>query len=409
VANILKRYTSGFIDRYRPTLSRQVESTLARLGFCRTAPLGGRTYACNQCQTQISLYNSCTDRHCPQCSGARRADWLDKAAGLLLPEITYFQVVFTVPDKLSGLMLGNRRQLYRTLMHAAWEALKESIETKLGMQASAMMVLHTWNQRLEHHPHVHLLVPGSGPSLDGQRWIACQQTQPTNHTPGKPTLVDNKQLSQEFSKRFLRKLNSLQRRGKLVLEGGLAPLQEPEAWSTFTHTLVEHDWCVFIERPPTAESTPAHVLKYLARYMTGGPISDRRLVSCENDVVSFMARNKDKHSSVGQVVERLTGVEFTRRWSLHILPKGFTKSRGFGGYSSARRTGFISLCQQLQPLSAVVEDQSAVGDADSLVADKAEVRCCAQCQQPLQLIGDTRRPSWRDLFYGPDHHAWFES
>lgn len=409
MSNLLKRYTPEFIDKYRPTLSRQVESTLARLGFCRTAPLGGRTYACNQCRTKISLYNSCTDRHCPQCSGARRADWLDKAASLLLPEVTYFQVIFTVPDKLSGLMLGNRRPLYRTLMHAAWEALKESIETKLGMQASAMMVLHTWNQRLEHHPHVHLLVPGSGPSLDGQRWMECQQTQPTRRTPAKPTLVDNKHLSQDFRKRFLHKLNSLRRRGKLVLEGELAPLQTSEAWSTFINTLIEHDWCVFIERPPTAESTPAHVLKYLARYMTGGPISDRRLVNCENDDISFMARNKDKHSSVGQVVERLTGMEFTRRWSLHILPKGFTKLRGYGGYSSARRTGFISLCKLLQPLTSVVEDQSAVGAADSLVVDKAEVRCCAKCQQPLQLICETRRPSWRDLFYGPDHHAWFES
>lgn len=231
----------------------------------------------------------------------------------------------------------------------------------------------------------------------------------TRRTPAKPTLVDNKHLSQDFRKRFLHKLNSLRRRGKLVLEGELAPLQTSEAWSTFINTLIEHDWCVFIERPPTAESTPAHVLKYLARYMTGGPISDRRLVNCENDDTSFMARNKDKHSSVGQVVERLTGIEFTRRWSLHILPKGFTKSRGYGGYSSARRTGFISLCKLLQPLTPAVEDQSAVGAADSLVADEAEVRCCAKCQQPLQLICETRRPSWRDLFYGPDHHAWFES
>ena len=108
----------------------------------------------------------------------------------------------------------------------------------------------------------------------------CQQTKATSRSPGKPTLVDNQKLSAEFSKRFLRKLKSLHRRDKLEIEGELAGLQEQLAWAKFTETLLEHDWCVFIQRPPASESSPEHVLKYLARYMTGGPISDRRLVSC---------------------------------------------------------------------------------------------------------------------------------
>jgi len=372
--------------------------------------MGGRTYACQQCQTKISLYNSCADRHCPQCSGARRGNWLDNAAELLLPGVTYFQVVFTLPAKLSSLMLGNRRELYRTLMHAAWEALKECIESELGMQASAMMVLHTWNQRLEHHAHVHLLVPGSGPSLDGQRWIECKLTKATGRSPAKPTLVDNKKLSAEFSKRFLRKLKLLHRRGKLAIEGDLATLQSPLAWAKFTDSLLEHDWCVFIERPPTAQSSPEHVLKYLARYMTGGPISDRRLVSCEEDVVTFMAREKKQGGSKRQVPVKLSGVEFVRCWSLHILPKGFTKSRCFGGYSSARRTAFITQCKQLQPAAEAVDaDEPSAGEAPLEDLKTSPERCCAKCQQPLQLIAQTRRPSWRDLFYGPDHHPWFES
>jgi len=406
VANVIKRFTPDFVAQHRHHLARQVESTLARIGFCRTAPMGGRTYACDQCQTKVSLYNSCADRHCPQCSGARRGNWLDKAAQLLLPAITYFQVVFTLPDKLSPLILGNRRELYRTLMHAAWESLKDCIESELGMQASAMMVLHTWNQRLEHHPHVHLLVPGSGPSLDGQRWIECQQTPGTGRQPGKPTLVDNRKLSSEFSKRFLKKLTSLHRRGKLAIEGELAALQEPLAWAKFTDSLLEHDWCVFIQRPPTAKASPQHVLKYLARYMTGGPISDRRLTSCENEMVTFLAREKKKGGSKKQVPVELSGVEFTRCWSLHILPKGFTKSRCFGGYSSANRTQFIAKCKLLLPFEAVAQqDEHHQVDAPQPTTE----RLCAKCQQPMQLIAETRRPSWRDLFYGPDHQPWFES
>ncbi len=272
------------------------------------------------------------------------------------------------------------------------------------------MVLHTWNQRLEHHPHVHLLVPGSGPSLDGKRWIECQQTKATSSSPSKPTLVDNKKLSAEFSKRFLRKLKSRHRRGKLEIEGELATLQEPLAWAKFTDSLLEHDWCVFIQRPPTAESSPEHVLKYLARYMTGGPISDRRLVSCGNDVVTFMAREKKKGGSKRQVPVELAGVEFTRLWSLHILPKGFTKSRCFGGYSSANRTAFIAKCKRLQP-PADAADEAETTTGEALVEDlkPSSERLCAKCQQPLVLIAETRRPSWRDLFYGPDHQPWFES
>ena len=370
--------------------------------------MGGRTYSCKECKSSVSNYNSCTDRHCPQCGGARRGDWLDKTAELLLPGVTYFQVVFTLPDKLSSLILGNRETLYRTLMHAAYESLKESIESELGMQAAALIVLHTWNQRLEHHPHVHALVPGSGPSLDGKRWVDCRMTKETGSKPAKPFLVDNEALGKEFCKRFIRKLKSLHRRGKLELKGRVRKMQDPIAWAEFTENLLEHDWCVFIERPPTAESTPQHVLKYLARYMTGGPISDGRLVSCEHDIVTFMARNKDKNSSKAQVPVKLSGVEFTRRWSLHVLPKNFTKTRCFGGYSSSMKDEFLALCRALRPHAEFQKELPTEYELEE-ESDTDDPPSCPLCEQPMQLTAETERPSWRELFYGPDHHHWFES
>lgn len=381
--------------------------------------MGGRTYECQQCHAEVSLYNSCTDRHCPQCSGARRGDWLNKAAELLIPGVTYFQVVFTLPDKLSPLILGNRRELYRALLQAAAESLGKRVETERGMQSASLMVLHTWNQRLEHHPHVHALVPGSGPSLDGQRWIDVKMTRGTRSKPARPFLVDNRILGQEFRQCYLRRLNSLYRRGKLKLEGRLASLQDAAAWQAFIDTLGQHDWCVFIEPPPKSESTPEHVLKYLARYMTGGPISDRRLVSCENDIVTFMARSKDKTKSKHQVPVKLSGVEFTRCWSLHILSKGFTRTRCYGGYSSRYRKRFIARCKELCPVSAAAPAADPVSgpepekdrEAALLVEDRAPFcpQCRPQCEQRMTLIRDTPRPSWRELFYGPAHPAWFES
>lgn len=333
--------------------------------------------------------------------------------------MTYFQVVFTLPDKLSPLILGNRSVLYRALMQAAAQSLRKRVETERRMQSGALMVLHTWNQRLDHHPHVHALVPGSGPSLDGQRWIECPMTRRTRSKPARPFLVDNKVLGQEFRKCYLRKLNSLHRRGKLKLQQNLASLQDPQTWNSCLDSLTEHDWCVFIEPPPTNESTPDHVLKYLARYMTGGPISDHRLVSCENDIVTFMARSKDKQKPQQQVPEKLCAVEFTRRWSLHILPKGFTKTRCYGGYSGRYRKSFIALCHQLHPQPCADERQSAAPESE--VELKPEQHCdvenildqraptCPHCQQKMTPVSETPRPSWRDLFYVPAHRGWVES
>ncbi|MDA1055996.1 MAG: transposase zinc-binding domain-containing protein, partial [Planctomycetota bacterium] len=142
----------------------------------------------------MPVYNSCTDRHCPQCRGASRADWVDKTAPLLRGGTEYFQVVFTLPDKLSSLVLGNRRALYRLLFRSAASALQRSIGKECGMPAASTMVLHTWNQRLGHHAHIHALVPGSGPSLDGTRWVPCRYTQATRQKPARPFLVDNKEL-----------------------------------------------------------------------------------------------------------------------------------------------------------------------------------------------------------------------
>lgn len=186
MAAILKAYTAPFLTRYRQRVSRHVQSTLTRINFCRTASLGGRVYRCSQCGHQVHLYNSCTDRHCPTCSGARRADWVARKSTLLHPGVTYFQGVFTIPDQLSSLVLGNRRACYRLLFQAAWRALRVSIGQECGLQPAATMMLHTWNQRLEHHPHVHALIPGSGPSLDGRRWVPCRVT------PGRRTVAQSR-------------------------------------------------------------------------------------------------------------------------------------------------------------------------------------------------------------------------
>ena len=202
-----------------------MQSTLAKLELCRTVALGGHLYRCDACDIECRVSNSCGDRHCPQCAGAKRADWLDSTSQLLLPGITYFQVVFTIPDKLSALALGNRKEMYDLLFRAAWKTLKEVIADEQHFEAAAAMVLHTWNQMLEAHAHLHAMVPGGGPALTGDhRWIKSRRPH-VKQCDGN-YLCDSEELKSRFRKTFLAGLKRLHANGKLNLTGDWEFLQD---------------------------------------------------------------------------------------------------------------------------------------------------------------------------------------
>jgi Putative transposase/Transposase zinc-binding domain len=398
---LLRQYTPDYLEYYGGQAVPQVQSVLAKLALCRTAALGGHVYECPQCQHRCSVYNSCIDRHCPLCSGGRRADWLQRTAELLLPKSVYFQVVFTLPDQLWPLMLGNRRATYRLLFHAAWAALREVLREELGCEPAALMVLHTWNQRLEHDPHLHALVPGGGPALDGQQWVQSRhRRQPRRR---QPYLVDHELLSARFRDKFLAGLTRLHRDGKLKLTGKWSSWKDPAAFSTWLKTFSDCAWVVFIEPPPTEQAQPEHVLKYLARYLTGGPISDHRLIDHQDDEVTFWARSPDKKAGNRPEPYTLPGVEFTRRWALHILPKGFVKSRCFGGFSCRHRKAYLSRCRAL--LGA---EPPAPESAQTPPEEPKPTRICPKCQTPLECISQVERPGWNRVLNGPDRPGWYD-
>ena len=139
--DILRRYTPATGSRYR--FASHVRGVLSKILLCRTPLLRGRRYECPGCGQQSQVYNSCTERNCPQCSGARRRDWLENTSRLLLPGVNYFQVIFTLPDKLSPLILGNRRELYSLQLRCAWRALAHCLQHDAKYHPAALMVLHT--------------------------------------------------------------------------------------------------------------------------------------------------------------------------------------------------------------------------------------------------------------------------
>jgi hypothetical protein len=381
----------------------QVQKVLAKLALCRTSALGGHTYECPQCQHRCQVYNSCLDRHCPLCGGGRRADWLDKTSELLLPNIDYFQVVFTLPDDLWPLMLGNRRPTYRLLFHAAWEALQEVLREELGCEPAALMVLHTWNQHLEHYPHLHALVPGGGPSKDGQQWVGSKPRRVRGQD--KPYLVDNHLLSARFRDKFLAGLTRLHRDGKLKLTDRWSYLQDPTAFRDWLQPLSDCDWVVFIEPPPTEHANPEHVLKYLARYLTGGPISDRRLIDHQDGKVTFWARGHDKKAGHQREPCTLRGAEFTRRWALHILPKGFVKSRCFGGFSCRHRRTYLDRCRALLGAEHAAPAEAAAAESGEA---SPPTRPCPRCQTPMTCVSQGERVSWRKVLKGRHCPPWYD-
>lgn len=394
------------MKQHRGQAVPQVQSTLAKLSLCRTWKLGGRLHECESCGHRQTRYNSCGDRHCPTCSGSKRADWLDSTAGLLLPKVDYFQVVFTIPDKLSSLALGNRQVMYNLLFQSAWRALKHVVEGEQGFEAAAVMVLHTWNQKLEPHAHVHALVPGGGPSLrDPNVWVTSRCRSGKRHDG--PFLADAKDLRRTFRDAFLRGLKRLHARDELKLDGDWSHLQDAGALKDYLEPLERVDWVTFIE-PPPENSRPEHVVKYLARYMTGGPISDRRLISHDEDTVTFYARSGTKMPG-GQLspssLYELTGIEFTRCWSMHILPKGFTKTRRFGGYSNRHRQRYVAKCLSL--LKAIVREDLPNPTVEP-TSEETEVIRCTNCNHVAQLIVEEPRPSWRAVMTGEHRPRWYE-
>ena len=388
----------------------QVQSTLAKLSLCRTAALGEHVYECSTCDHRAVVYNSCGDRHCPQCSGAKRSNWLDSTARLLLPGVDYFQVVFTIPDNLSSLTLGNRRAMFNLLFRSAWRALKRTIENEQQFEAAAAMVLHTWNQKLDAHIHVHALVPGGGPSLtNAEAWKTSRP--PVDKNQNRLWLADADELRLAFRTRFLAGLRRLHAAGKLKLTGDWEHLRNEDAFDAWLKPMEEIDWVTYIQSPPSQDSTPEHVLKYLARYMTGGPISDRRVISHENGFVKFTARAGTTHGGSDEVEEvKLPEAEFVRRWSLHILPKGFTKTRRFGGFSNYHSRRYMSVCRRLLSLEAPTDpptnSEQPVDESVECGESKSSPRC-PHCETAMQRVAGRGSPGWSIVMNSRFRPRWY--
>jgi hypothetical protein len=361
----------------------QQRKVFASLAACRTAAMGGHLQRCTTCDTQTPVYNSCGNRHCPKCQAGDRAAWLEARRRELLP-VEYFHVVFTVPHELAPVAAAHPAVFYNLLFRAVRETLLQVAATPrhLGAQIGGLMVLHTWGQTLELHPHVHVIVPGGGLSPDGTRWISCK--------PG--FFLPVRVLSRLLRGKLLAFLREVYDRGELRWTGGLAPLADPQQFSRFLAALYQKEWAVYAKPP---HNGPEQALKYLARYTYRVAISNERIESLENDQVTF--RYKDYAHGHRWRRMTLTVHEFLRRFMQHVLPRRFVRIRSFGLLANRGRDEQLAHCRQLLGC----KERETVAETGELLrnssADEDNPRCPACGQGTLLLVARIPRPRQSEL------------
>ena len=348
VADIFRDHGAAWRHANRGHVSLCQLKVMSAIESCRTAALGGHVERCEDCTHTRIAYNSCRNRHCPKCQGAAAKQWLAEREADLLP-VGYFHIVFTLPAPIADIAYQNKAVIYDILFKASAEALSTiAADPKhLGARVGITSVLHTWGSAMTHHPHVHMIVPGGGVSLDGERWVSCR--------PGFFLAV--RVLSRLFRRLFLEKLIAAHK--QLQFFGNYAALANAQKFATYLAPLRKTKWVVYAKRPFGGAQA---VLAYLARYTHRVAISNRRLISLDHAGVTFKWKDyRAKGRERAKVMTLATG-EFIRRFLIHVLPSGFHRIRHYGLFAGSKRADNVARARELL---AVPKPQSQAAAADA--------------------------------------------
>jgi len=370
VGDIFRQYGAAYRQEHK--LPLQQLKAMRAIERCRTSALGGHIEVCDECGYERISYNSCRNRHCPKCQSLARERWLLARQQDLLP-ISYFHVVFTLPDELNRLCLVNQKVMYDLLFRAGSETILDlgRDARHIGGKVGMMAVLHTWGQNLMDHPHLHGIVTGGGLSADGQRWVY-----PKKMTPQQDFFIHVNIISALFKKKFLAYLKQAYQQGKLKCVGEIAPLAEPHNFQQLLDRLYQKKWNSYCKKP---FGGPAKVLNYLGRYTHRVAMANRRLVKLEAGNVTFKWR--DYREGNKHKLMTLDAFEFIRRFLLHILPKGYFKIRYYGLLASRNQRTDLELCRQLLQVAVKIAEQAQRLSWQELMMElfDLDVRRCPVC------------------------------
>ena len=387
VAEIFRDHGAAWRKANAGHLSLGQLKAMAAIEACRTAELGGHVARCEDCAHTVISYNSCGNRHCPKCQGAAARQWLSERDAELLP-LPYYHVVFTLPSAIGAIAWQNKGLVYGLLFKAASETmLTIAADPKhLGARIGITAVLHTWGSALTHHPHVHMIVPGGGLSLDDQRFVPCRRR----------FFLPVRVLSRLFRRLFLERLAATYEQGRLILEGNLSTLASPAAFAAVLKPLRRKNWFVYAKRPFAG---PKAVLAYLSRYTHRVAISNARLIAHDGRGVTFHYKDYRADGLAQRKVMTLATDEFIRRFMLHILPKGFHRIRHYGLFANTGRAAHIARLRELLGCALPPAEKVASSSQD----EPAETvlppcPCCGGRMIVIEIFERGTQPRYRQPF-----------
>jgi len=358
---------------------------MSAIESCRTAALGGHVARCEKCAHTLIAYNSCRNRHCPKCQGAAAQEWLAAREAELLP-VPYFHVVFTLPGQIADIAYQNKAVIYDLLFKASAETLITiAADPKhLGARVGVLSVLHTWGSALTHHPHVHMIVPGGGFSLDGSKWVACRTG----------FFLPVRVLSRLFRRLFLQKLVAAHQAGELQFFSNHVPLTDRQAFAAYLAPLRNSEWVVYSKRP---FGGPKDVLRYLARYTHRVAISNNRLIALDDNSVTFKWKDYRLEGPERYKVMTLATHEFIRRFLIHVLPSGFHRIRYYGLFASSKRADNIARARELLavPLLPIEAIKAASTNVDEPQTPQHPCPCCGGRMSIIETFQRGSSPRYR--------------
>ncbi len=362
---------NAFLSKYKSIYKSSTEQfKVARdIQKCKTATLGGHKFECKSCHyTQVS-YNSCRNRHCTMCQGVNKAVWVDKRRKDVL-NAPYFHVVFTMPEQLHMLIYCNQKLLYTLMYKAVAETLMELSSDKkyLGAQIGFLSVLHTWGQNLHYHPHIHTVVLAGGLN-SYNKWCKTSEK----------FFIPVKVLSKKFRGKFLYYLKQYYNKGLLQFFNGAKRFEDPKGFQLLVDECYGLNWYSYTKR---SFSGPLAVMEYLGRYTHRIAISNNRIVSIDKDkeTVTFQVKDYKDNNQIKSVT--LSGVEFIRRFLMHVLPKKFVKVRHYGILANRNKHTKLELCRKLtnSPLYKPKFEGLSIIEVVSILLKK-DLSICPGCKK----------------------------
>ncbi len=347
VADILRDHGAAWRRANAGHVSLDQLKVMSAIERCRTAALGGHVARCEDCAHTHIAYNSCRNRHCPKCQGKAAQDWLADREAELLP-VGYFHVVFTLPGAIADIAYQNKRVIYDLLFKASSQTmLTIAADPKhLGARIGITSVLHTWGSAMTHHPHVHMIVPGGGISLDNQRWVSCRAN----------FFLSVRVLSRLFRRLFLEMLVAAYEADRLTFFGRHQALADKAAFDAYLKPLRKSEWVVYAKEP---FGGPGAVLAYLSRYTHRVAISNSRLISVDEKGVTFKYKDYRIEGPDRYRTMTLDVAEFIRRFLMHVLPKRFHRIRHSGLLANGNRAANIARARDLLDVRAPDENPDA--------------------------------------------------